>query len=118
MRYVLDQLNFLRHKKQEYFVCLSFDSGGKLLKRRTVNIGLLSSVQTHPREVFAPVIVDRAAYVIVAHNHPSGESIPSKEDIATTQQLVAAGILLGVPVRDHLIITRDEHFSFRGHYLI
>jgi len=115
---VLSHLHYIRNKKQEYFVCLSLDSGGRLIARRTVTIGLLNVSLAHPREVFVGPLRDRAASVIIAHNHPSGEATPSNEDIETTQQLMAAGVLLGIPLRDHFIITKTSHFSFRGHGLI
>jgi DNA repair protein RadC len=110
---ILPYLNFIRRKRQEYFICLSLDTGGRVIKRRTVTIGLLDMALAHPREVFAGPLKDRAASVIVAHNHPSGDSEPSSEDIKTTQQLIAAGILLGIPLRDHIIIARQGHYSFR-----
>ena len=115
---ILACLDHFRNKKQEYFVSLSLDSGHRLIARRIVTIGLLDTALTHPREVFAGPLVDRAASVIVAHNHPSGEATPSQEDIKTTQQLVAAGLLLGLPLRDHVIVTTDTHYSFKQHYLI
>jgi DNA repair protein RadC len=79
---------------------------------------LLDLSLTHPREVFAGPLTDRAASVIICHNHPSGVAEPSKKDIKTTQQLVAAGILLGVPLQDHLIIANTGYFSFREHGLV
>lgn len=115
---VLHRLNFIRYKRQEYFICLSLDSSDRIIKRRTVTIGLLNATLVHPREVFAGPLQDRAAAVIVAHNHPSGSLEPSPEDIKTTQQLVAAGQILGVALRDHIIITRDDEFSFKRHLLI
>jgi DNA repair protein RadC len=115
---VLNRLSFIRNKRQEYFICLSLDSGGKIISRRTVTIGLLNATLVHPREVFAGPLKDRAAAVIVAHNHPSGSVEPSKEDIKTTQQLVAAGQILGVPLRDHIIVTSGAHYSFKKNYLI
>lgn len=115
---VLRRLNFIRHRRQEYFICLSLDSSGQIIRRRTVTIGLLNATLVHPREVFAGPLQDRAAAVIVAHNHPSGSMEPSHEDIETTQQLVAAGQILGVAVKDHIIVTRDGEFSFRSHLLI
>jgi len=115
---ILVHLDHFRDKKQEYFVCLSLDSGQRLIKRHIVTIGLLNTALVHPREIFAGPLTDRAASVIVAHNHPSGEASPSQEDITATQQLVAAGQLLGVPVRDHFIVTSDGYFSFRRHSLI
>lgn len=110
---VLARLNFIRCKKQEYLLCLSFDSGGHLITRRTVTIGLLDLSIAHPREVFAGPLKDRAASIIIAHNHPSGIAEPSRRDIETTQQLVAAAQLLGIILQDHLIVTKKFHFSFR-----
>jgi DNA repair protein RadC len=115
---ILVQFNFIRSKKQEYFICLSLDGGQNLIARRVVTIGLLDMALAHPREVFAGPLKDRAASVIVAHNHPSGDSEPSQADIKTTQQLVAAGIILGIPLRDHVIITKQEYYSFRQAGLI
>ena len=115
---VLLYLKFIRNKRQEYFICFSLDSGSQIIRRRTVTIGLLNMAIVHPREVFAGPLKDRAASIVVAHNHPSGIAEPSKEDIKTTQQLVAAGVLLGVPVKDHIIMTKDKAFSFREHQLI
>lgn len=110
---VLARLNFIRTKKQEYFLCLSLDINGQIISRRTVTIGLLDVALVHPRELFAGALKDRAASVIVAHNHPSGDASPSQEDIATTQQIVAAGRLLGMPLEDHIIVTKKGHYSFR-----
>jgi DNA repair protein RadC len=112
------QLNFIRNKKQEYFVCLSLDSAQRLIARRTVTIGLLDVSLVHPREMFAGPLKDRAASVIVAHNHPSGIATPSNADIKTTQQLIAAGILLGVTLSDHYIVTATGHYSFRQSCLL
>ncbi len=115
---MLAHLGFIRTKKQEYFVCLSLDSNHRLITRRVVTIGLLNVTLAHPREVFARPLTDRAAAVVVAHNHPSGIAEPSDEDIATTQQLVAAGQLLGIHLLDHLIITRAGYFSFGENRLL
>jgi DNA repair protein RadC len=107
-----------RDKSQEYLVTLSLDSGGKLLRRRVVTIGTLTSNLVHPREVFAGPLKDGAASVIIAHNHPSGAVEPSEADVAATQQLISVGIMLGIRVRDHYIVTRDGHFSFLEQGLI
>lgn len=109
---MLPHFAFIRSKKQEYFVCLSLDSGMRVIKRRVVTIGLLDKVLAHPREVFAGPLQDRAACIIVAHNHPSGEVQPSDHDIAMTQQLVAAGQILGVKLYAHIIVTQNEHYAF------
>src|SRR5690348_8967010 len=73
MEQILARLSDIRTKQQEYFVCLSLDGGQRLIAQRTIAIGTLDSVVAHPREVFADAIADRAASVIVAHNHPSGD---------------------------------------------
>lgn len=109
---ILPHLNFIRKKKQEYFVCLSLDGGMRLIRKRVVTIGLLDKTLAHPREVFAGPLQDRAAYVIVAHNHPSGDPEPSDHDIALTQQLAAAGQILGVMLQDHIIVSKDSHYNF------
>lgn len=115
---ILAQLKFIRNKKQEYFVCISLDVELRLITRRTVTIGLLDMSLAHPREVFAGPLKDRAASVIIAHNHPSGNPRPSREDTKTTQQLVAAGILLGIPLTDHIIVSSNEYFSFNRHHML
>lgn len=114
----LSYLKFIRTKRQEYFVCLSLDSSCRLLKRRTVTIGLLDTTLVHPREVFAGPLKDRAASVLIAHNHPSGYAEPSEEDVTTTQQLIAAGQLLGIKLVDHIIVTRLDYCSFRREGLL
>lgn len=115
---ILSHLNFIRNKKQEYVICLSLDSGNHLIARRTVTIGTLSSSLIHPREIFAAPLKDRAASIVIAHNHPSGDMTPSKDDIAATQQLVAAGRILGVAMWDHLIVTKEDSYSFRTNGLL
>jgi DNA repair protein RadC len=115
---ILARLNDIRTKQQEYFVVLTLDGGQRLIAQRTITIGTLDAVLAHPREVYADAIVDRAAGVIVAHNHPSGDTQPSQKDITLTQQLVAAGQLLGIELRDHIIVTRTEQFSYRQHHML
>ena len=74
-------------------------------------MGLLNASLVHPREVFAPAITGAAASIIVAHNHPSGDPEPSAEDLAVTAQLMEAGCLLGIPVRDHVILGDSGYVS-------
>ena len=100
----------IRDKKQEYFVCLTLDGANRLIAKRVVTIGTLTASLVHPREVFADAIADRAASIIVAHNHPSGSMRPSQADIETTNRLNRAGELLGIPLMSHLLITKQ---SFR-----
>jgi DNA repair protein RadC len=118
MSEMVARLDDIRTKQQEHLVALSLDGGQRLIAQRVVMIGTLEAVMAHPREIFADAIMDRAASVVVAHNHPSGDVRPSGQDITLTQQLVAAGQLLGVTLRDHIIISRTDYFSFRQHHLL
>ncbi len=110
---VLPFVQGIRDKRQEYFVCLSLNGAHEVIENRVVTVGLLDSSQVHPREVFADPLVDRAAAVIFAHNHPSGSLSPSSEDIALTRRLVKVGTLLGIKVLDHLIVTKRSYLSFK-----
>lgn len=100
-------LKSLADKKQEYFVCLTLDGANRLINNRTITIGTLTSSLVHPREVFADAIVDRAASIIVAHNHPSGNLQPSQADLDVTERLRSSAELLGIKLNDHLIITKN-----------
>jgi DNA repair protein RadC len=115
---VLPLLSFLARKKQEYFVCITLNGGNRLLSKRIVTIGLLDQALVHPREVFAEAIRERAAKVIVAHNHPAGDTSPSREDVQVTENLAQAASILGIEFLDHLIITERGYFSFREEGLL
>ena len=107
-----EQLADIRDKKQEYFVCMTLDGANRLIAERVITIGTLNSSLVHPREVFADAITDRAASIIVAHNHPSGTLTPSEADVQVTQRIKEAGKLLGINLTDHVIITKTEYYSF------
>ena len=102
----------LRDLTVEEFHLLALDSQSQVLREVLVTRGLLNSSLVHPREVFRAAIAEAAAGIIVVHNHPSGDPTPSAEDRAVTQQLVAAGRLLDVPLYDHVIIAGDRFLSF------
>ena len=114
---MLPYLQSIRSKRQEHFVCLSLNGAHEIIESRVVTVGLLDTNQVHPREVFADPIADRAAAILVAHNHPSGTLKASPEDIALTARLVRAGELLGIRVLDHVIVTEDAFLSLKtsGH---
>ena len=104
--------NRLRDLQVEEFHLLALDSQSQVLREVLVTRGLLNSSLVHPREVFRAAIAEAAAGIIVVHNHPSGDPTPSAEDRAVTQQLVAAGRLLDLPLYDHIIIAGDRFLSF------
>lgn len=111
----------LRDSRQEEFWALYLDTQNRIRLERRLTVGLLNSSLVHPREVFRPAITQGAASIIVAHNHPSGDPEPSAEDFAVTAQLMEAGCLLGIPVRDHVIlgdsgyVSLAERGSLAGH---
>lgn len=105
-------------KTQEHFICFSMNGANEVIERRTVTIGLLDRSQVHPREVFADVIADRAAAVIFAHNHPSGDLKPSAADLAIHEQLTQAAKILGIRVLDHIIVAKTGHYSYQQAGLI
>ncbi len=109
----LPLLSFIADKKQEYFVCISLNGANEVIETRVVTIGLLDKSQVHPREVFADVLMDRAAAVILAHNHPSGELTPSQVDLKIHHRLTEAGRILGIKVLDHMIVTKEGYYSFQ-----
>lgn len=96
---------------EEFHVAI-LDAQHHLERDVLVTRGILDSSLVHPREVFREAIAERAASIILVHNHPSGDPTPSAEDRMVTSQLVAAGTLLGIPVRDHVVIGRGRYVSF------
>jgi DNA repair protein RadC len=96
---------------EEFHVAV-LDAQHRLERDITVTRGILNSSLVHPREVFREAIAERAAAVVLVHNHPSGDPAPSMDDRAVTEQLVAAGRLLDIPVHDHVIIGRGRYTSF------
>jgi DNA repair protein RadC len=110
---VLPLLTDITAKQQEYFICISLNGANEIVEKRVVTIGLLDKSPVHPREVFADVIADRAAAVIFAHNHPSGDPQPSEADLRLQDQLTEAGKILGIRVLDHVIVSRKGYYSFQ-----
>jgi DNA repair protein RadC len=110
-----DLLPHVRHyadRKQEHFLCASINGANEILNIRVVSIGLIDRSPVHPREVFADALADRAAAIIVAHNHPSGSAKPSRADESLTQTLKLALALVDVRVLDHLIVAGSAILSF------
>ncbi len=98
--------------KVESMYVVSLDGAHKVIKVRKVSMGLLNRTLVHPRETFVGAIKDRAAAIIMAHNHPSGNLDPSKEDIELCTRFKKAGSILGIELLDNLIITPKGYYSF------
>ncbi|WP_339059924.1 DNA repair protein RadC [Tepidibacillus marianensis] len=108
----------MKYLRQEHFIALLLDTKNHILSKETISIGSLNSSIVHPREVFKPAIKKSASSIIVAHNHPSGDPTPSREDIDITKRLVKAGELLGIEVLDHVIIGDERYISLKEKGLI
>lgn len=102
----------LRDLRQEEFHVLLLNTQNAVLSDLMITRGILDASVVHPREVFAPALTEAAAAVILVHNHPSGDPTPSPADRDITRQLVEAGRLLGIPVRDHVIVGNRRYASF------
>jgi len=115
---VLSQVAEYRAKRQEYLLTLTLDWAWKLIKKRVVTIGILDESLAHPREIFSWAIADRAHSMILVHNHPSWNVRPSSADMQTTHRICEVGKLVGINIKDHVIISKTDHYSFRENELI
>ncbi len=102
----------LRDLRQEEFHVLLLSTQNAVIRELMVTRGILDASVVHPREVFAPALAEAAAAVILVHNHPSGDPTPSPADREVTRQLVEAGRVLGIPVRDHVVVGNGRYTSF------
>ena len=98
---------------EEMFMMLCMATNGELIGLHQVAIGSLNQAIVSPREVFKRALLNNAAAIIVAHNHPSGDPTPSQSDIDTTKKLINAGELLNIRVQDHIILGHKTYYSFR-----
>jgi DNA repair protein RadC len=110
---VLAQLKDFPKYQKEHFAALYLNARNELVSLEVISVGILNASLVHAREVFEPALRCLAAYVILAHNHPSGDLEPSQEDIRLTKQLIEAGKIMGIEVLDHLIISREGKRSMK-----
>jgi len=115
---ILPYIADIKAKFKEYFVVFYLNARNEILKREFVSVGILTASLVHPREVFSPAISHSAASVIFVHNHPSGDSTPSEEDLKLTKRLITAGEILGIEVLDHIIVTKTDFLSMKAKGLI
>ncbi len=108
----------LENKKQEHFYCLYLDNKKTIIQEKLLFIGTLDCSLVHPREVFKEAYLVSASTIICIHNHPSGSTNPSLNDIQLTKRLVEVGNLLGIQIIDHIIIGKEKYYSFHENGLI
>ncbi len=105
-------------ESREHFICVSLNGGNEIIQVRVVTIGTVNRTLVHPREVFSDALMEKAAAIIVCHNHPSGNTDPSEEDINVTRMLMEAGEILGVELLDHIVFSSNSYFSFMENKLL
>ena len=103
--------DYFRDKDREEFLIVLLDTADTVTGLSQISVGGLSSSVVEPRQIFKTAILANAAAIILAHQHPSGNPEPSREDIMTTEKLVDAGEIMEIPVHDHLIITESDYTS-------
>lgn len=103
----------LKDKRKEHFLALMLDTRSQLIKVAEISVGSLDTSIVHPREVFQEAISASAASVIFVHNHPSGDTTPSEDDIGLTKRLAEAGEIVGIDVLDHVIIGAKSYLSLK-----
>ena len=111
---ILSMVQEIRDKKQEHFLTITLTGASALIEKREVFKGTVNYSMVHPREIFADAISDRAAGIIFVHNHPADDAQPSEADIKLTNQLCKAAKLMGIQVIDHVIVTKNNYFSFQA----
>lgn len=97
---------------KEHFLVITLNGGHNIIRIHVVSVGTINRTLIHPREVFVDAIRENAAAIILCHNHPSGNCVPSEDDLATTEMLINASKIVGIPILDHLIIDCNGYFSF------
>lgn len=102
----------LEDKSQEHFYCLYLDIRKRVVANKMLFLGTINYSVVHPREIFLEAYLNHATSIICIHNHPSGEVEPSKEDIELTKRLVKIGSLMGINVNDHIIVGKNQYYSF------
>jgi len=110
---ILDALEDVKFGKVEHFICVTLNGNHKVIGTHVVSQGTVNSALVHPRDVFRAAIMDNAAAIIIAHNHPSGSLEPSADDKDVTRRMKQAGDIIGIKVLDHLIVGPSiGYFSF------
>lgn len=115
---VLNEHLDIENADREMFIALYLDRKNQISYAQVVSTGGLSSSLVHPREIFRAAVLTNTASIIVAHNHPSGDPTPSKEDIETTRNLIEAGKIMGINILDHIIVGCNGHVSLKDRGLI
>ncbi len=116
---VIAQAVYLRDRSREHLMTIYLNARNEMIwKKQSTFIGTLNASLVHPREIFSEALKKNAASIILVHNHPSGDSEPSQDDIEITKRIIEAGKIMGIDVLDHIIITKNKVFSFKENKMI
>lgn len=116
---VLAQAVYMRDKTREHLMVLYLNARNELLYKKPMFVGTLNANLVHPREIFQEALKQNAGSIILVHNHPSGDSEPSEDDLEITKRIIEAGKIMGIDVLDHIIIVKNKSpFSFKERKLI
>ena len=110
------EMKNIRYSRKEHLIAFYLNTSNHIIKRETISIGTINQTITHPREVFEPAIRYNANAIILSHNHPSSDVTASNEDIKTTKMLISSGELLGIPILDHIIVTKSQYTSIKENF--
>lgn len=113
--YYMEQM---RHETKEILLISLFTNKGRLITEEVISVGTLNSSVVSPREVFYAAIIHNAAYLIMLHNHPSGDPSPSANDRRVTERMARCGEYMNIRLADHIIIGDNSYYSFRENGLI
>jgi DNA repair protein RadC len=115
---VIAQFSYLKEKEREHLAALYLNARNEIIFKKHLFVGTLDANICHPREVFKYALTQNAASIILIHNHPSGDSEPSKADLEITKRILEAGKIMGIDLLDHIIITKNHFFSFKKKKLL
>ena len=104
----------MSHLSQEHFLIMILDNHNRLIAEKTLFIGSVNMSIVSAREIFREALAFNGVSIICVHNHPSGDAHPSSEDISMTQKLVDLGKMMNVDIVDHIIIGRNQYYSFKA----
>tara|TARA_Y100000310_G_scaffold192564_1_gene192523 strand:+ start:2649 stop:3110 length:462 start_codon:yes stop_codon:yes gene_type:complete len=110
---VVPHLGHIKNSDKEHFVVLCLNARNQINTIETVSVGTLNTSLVHPREVFKAAILQNSASIILAHNHPSDDVTPSREDLELNKRMVDAGEIMGIEVLDHLIVGPERFLSLK-----
>ena len=103
----------MRHEAQEILVLAMFDSKSMLIGEKVISVGTSNAALISPREIYRTALQEQAVYIVILHNHPSGNPEPSRDDVQVTRKIKQSGEILDILLMDHIIIGDNRYFSFR-----